>query len=56
MNDDHSKGAGKELKGGVKEAAGKVTGSKKTENEGKGDKAEGRLQQTVGDVKDAFKK
>lgn len=56
MSKDHGKGAGKELKGAVKEAAGKATGSKRTENEGKTDKAKGRAQQTLGDVKDAFKK
>lgn len=56
MNKDHGKGADKELKGNIKEAAGKLTGSRRTENEGKTDKAKGRVQQTVGDVKDALKK
>jgi uncharacterized protein YjbJ (UPF0337 family) len=53
MDKDRIEGAGKQAKGSVKEAWGKVTGDAKTEAEGKADKAEGRVQNTVGGVKDA---
>jgi uncharacterized protein YjbJ (UPF0337 family) len=36
----------------VKEAVGKVTGSKKLQAEGKADKAKGTIQDVAGDVKD----
>lgn len=55
MADDHTKGAGREVKGGVKEAAGKLTGDRHTETEGKLDKAKGRAQRTLGDVKDVLR-
>jgi hypothetical protein len=38
-------------KGAVKEAVGKVTGSKKLQAEGKADKAKGTIQNVAGDVK-----
>jgi uncharacterized protein YjbJ (UPF0337 family) len=53
MDKDRIEGAGKQAKGSVKEAWGKVTGDAKTEAEGKADKAEGRVQNTVGGVKDS---
>jgi uncharacterized protein YjbJ (UPF0337 family) len=40
----------------VKETAGKVTGDKALEAEGKLDKAEGEVRDKVGDAKDALKK
>jgi uncharacterized protein YjbJ (UPF0337 family) len=55
MSDDHAKGTGKEIKGGIKEAVGKVTGDRETEAEGKADKTEGKVQRAWGDVKDAIK-
>jgi uncharacterized protein YjbJ (UPF0337 family) len=39
----------------VKEAAGKVLGDKKLENEGKTDKAVGKVQNAVGGFKDAVR-
>jgi uncharacterized protein YjbJ (UPF0337 family) len=54
-DDDHTKGQGKEIKGGIKEAAGKVTGDRETEAEGKADKTEGKAQRAWGDVKDTLK-
>ena len=60
MNKDQVKGRAEQVKGSVKEAAGKVVGNKKLEAEGKGDKAAGKVQATFGDlkqdVKDAIKK
>ena len=53
-NTDQSEGMGKKLVGDLKEAAGKLTGNKKMENEGKGDQVEGEVQKTWGDVKDAL--
>jgi uncharacterized protein YjbJ (UPF0337 family) len=55
MGDDQTKGTGKEFKGGIKEAAGKATGDKRTEAEGKADKTEGKAQRAWGDVKDTVK-
>lgn len=56
MDKEHVKGAADKAKGAIKEAAGKVTGDKKLETEGKVDKLKGDLHNAVGDVKDALKK
>ncbi|MFN3911564.1 CsbD family protein [Hyphomonas sp.] len=56
MDKEHIKGAAKKVEGQVKETAGKVSGNKKLETEGKLDKAEGQTRKVAGDVKDAFKK
>ena len=48
-----SPGEQPQAKGSVKEAWGKVTGDAKTEAEGKADKAEGRVQNAVGGMKDS---
>jgi uncharacterized protein YjbJ (UPF0337 family) len=53
---DKAKNKAQEAKGHVKEAAGKVTGDKSLEAEGKGDKAKGNLKQAGEKVKDAFGK
>ena len=53
MDKDRIEGMGKQAKGKVKEAWGKGTGDAKTEAEGKADKAEGRVQNAVGGMKDA---
>jgi uncharacterized protein YjbJ (UPF0337 family) len=42
-------------KGAIKDTAGKVTGDKKLESEGKLDKAKGSAHKIAGDVKDAVK-
>jgi uncharacterized protein YjbJ (UPF0337 family) len=55
MDKDRIEGAGHQAKGGVKEAFGKMTGDKKTEAEGATEKAAGKVQNTVGGVKDAVK-
>ena len=44
-----------EIGGKVKEAIGKVTGDKSTENEGKGDQVESNLKDAGEKIKDAFK-
>ena len=55
MDKDRIDGALQNAKGTIKEVAGKVTGDAKLEAEGKMDKAAGKVQNTVGGVKDAVK-
>jgi len=55
MDRDRVEGSGKQIKGTLKEGAGKVTGDTKLETEGKADKAEGKMQNTVGGLKDAVR-
>jgi uncharacterized protein YjbJ (UPF0337 family) len=43
------------VKGAIKDTAGKVTGDKELQAEGKFDKAEGAAHDAAGDVKDAFR-
>ena len=54
MDDDRMKGSAKNLKGSVKEGAGKVLGDSKLETEGKGDKLTGKIQNAIGGIKDAL--
>jgi uncharacterized protein YjbJ (UPF0337 family) len=55
MDKDRVEGAMHQAKGAVKEAAGKVTGDKKTQAEGAAEKAAGKVQNTVGGAKDAVR-
>jgi uncharacterized protein YjbJ (UPF0337 family) len=55
MNKDRIQGSAEQAKGKVKEVAGKVTGDAKLESEGKADKAAGKIQNTIGGMKDAIK-
>ena len=55
MDKEHLKGAADKAKGAVKDAAGKATGDKKMQAEGKFDKAKGAAHNVAGDVKDAAK-
>src|SRR6266403_5463408 len=50
---EHVKGAADKVKGAIKDSAGKVTGDKKLQTEGKIDKAKGSAHNLAGDVKDA---
>jgi len=52
MDKDRVEGVGHQIKGAVKEAAGKVTGDTATEAEGKAEKAGGKVQNAVGGAKD----
>jgi len=56
MNNDRIDGAAKQAKGALKEAAGKALGDSKLVADGKTDKAEGKLQNAIGGLKDALKK
>jgi uncharacterized protein YjbJ (UPF0337 family) len=55
MDQDRTKGAMKEAKGHIKEAAGKAMGDEKMKREGQADQVEGKIQNTVGGIKDALK-
>ena len=55
MDKDRIKGTFKQFSGGVKEAAGKLLGDKKTEAEGKAEKTEGEIQNAVGGMKDTVR-
>ena len=55
MAREHSEGNADKLKGGIKETAGKLTGDRELEGQGKGDQAKGNLKKAVGSVKDAFR-
>jgi uncharacterized protein YjbJ (UPF0337 family) len=52
---EHVKGTADKAKGAIKDTAGKVTGDKKLQSEGKFDKAKGSAHNVAGDVKDAVK-
>ena len=53
MDREHVKGAADKAKVTIKETAGKVSGDKELESEGKVDKAKGDLHNAAGNVKDA---
>jgi uncharacterized protein YjbJ (UPF0337 family) len=55
MDREHVKGAADKAKGAIKDAAGKVTGDKGLQAEGKFDKAKGSAHNAAGDVKDALR-
>jgi uncharacterized protein YjbJ (UPF0337 family) len=52
MDKDRVEGAGKNIKGKAKTAAGKVLGDEKLKNEGRADQVKGKVQNTVGGIKD----
>jgi uncharacterized protein YjbJ (UPF0337 family) len=55
MDKDRVVGSAKVVKGKVKEAVGKAVGDAKLEAQGKADKIEGKVQNTVGGIKDTLK-
>ena len=52
---DRVEGAAKNIGGNIKEAAGKLVGDEKLKAEGRADQAEGKVQNAVGGMKDAFR-
>jgi uncharacterized protein YjbJ (UPF0337 family) len=56
MDREHVKGAADKAKGAIKEGAGKLTGDKDMETEGKIDKAKGSAHNVAGDVKDGARR
>jgi len=55
MDKDRIEGSGHQAKGALKDAAGKLTGDKKMQAEGKAEKAAGKVQNAVGGAKDAVR-
>jgi uncharacterized protein YjbJ (UPF0337 family) len=56
MDKDRIAGAAKKMKGSVKESLGKALGDSKLTVDGKSDRAEGKVQNMIGGVKDALTK
>jgi uncharacterized protein YjbJ (UPF0337 family) len=56
VNRDQVAGIARQMKGSVKQAAGKATGNRRTEVEGAADKLAGKVQKAYGDVKDKVQK
>ena len=52
---DRIEGAAKNIGGKIKEGVGKITGDEKLKAEGRADQVEGKVQNTVGGVKDALR-
>jgi uncharacterized protein YjbJ (UPF0337 family) len=55
MDKDRIEGSAKQVKGAIKEAAGKMTGDSKMKAEGAADKLAGKVQNAVGGAKDAIR-
>ena len=55
MDKDRVAGTAHQVKGAVKETAGKLTGDAKLKAEGKTEKVAGKLQNAVGGAKDAIR-
>jgi uncharacterized protein YjbJ (UPF0337 family) len=55
MDREHVKGAADKAKGTIKETAGKLSGDRELEAEGKMDKAKGDVHNAAGNVKDAVR-
>jgi uncharacterized protein YjbJ (UPF0337 family) len=56
MDRDRTEGAAKTVMGRIKDFFGRMTGDTKMQAEGKMDQAEGRIQNTVGGIKDSLRK
>ncbi|MBX3581578.1 MAG: CsbD family protein [Rhizobiaceae bacterium] len=56
VNKDQVKGVAKEVKGSVKQAAGKATGNRSMEAEGAVEKTAGKVQKGFGDAKEKIKR
>jgi uncharacterized protein YjbJ (UPF0337 family) len=56
MDKNRIKGTVKQVKGAAEETAGKLLGDDKLAAQGNADKTSGKIQSTVGRVKDALKK
>ena len=51
---DKAEGTAKDMKGKVKEGAGRMTGNDRMAAEGRADQIEGKAQKKVGDIKKVF--
>lgn len=55
MDKDRIEGAAAQAKGKIKEVAGKIAGDSKLEGEGKSDQVAGKIQNTIGGIKDTLR-
>ena len=55
IDKDRVVGSAKQIKGAVKQVVGRAVGDAKLESESKTDKIEGKVQNTIGGVKDTLK-
>jgi uncharacterized protein YjbJ (UPF0337 family) len=55
IDKDRVVGSAKQIKGAVKQVVGRAVGDVKLESESKTDKIEGKVQNTIGGVKDTLK-
>ena len=55
MDRDRTEGSAKTVIGRIKDFFGRMTGDTKMQAEGKMDQAEGRIQNTVGGIKDSLR-
>ena len=55
VDKDRVDGSAKNIGGKLKEGVGNVTGDSKMQTEGKADQAEGKIQNTIGGIKDSIK-
>jgi uncharacterized protein YjbJ (UPF0337 family) len=55
MDKDRIEGSAKQAKGSIKEKTGKALGDAKLEGEGEADKTEGKVQNTIGSLKDTLR-
>jgi uncharacterized protein YjbJ (UPF0337 family) len=55
VDKDRVEGSAKQAKGKIKETVGKAAGDSKLEGEGQADKAEGKVQNAFGGLKDALR-
>ncbi|WP_426038930.1 CsbD family protein [Brevundimonas sp. DC300-4] len=53
-DNDRIEGAAKNMGGKIKEGVGNVTGDEKLKAEGKAEQVEGKVQNTIGGIKDAI--
>jgi uncharacterized protein YjbJ (UPF0337 family) len=55
VDKDRVKGSARQAKGALKSGAGKIAGDSKLESEGKAEKAAGKVQNTIGGIKDSIR-
>ena len=55
VDNDRVEGSAKNMGGKIKEAAGKLTGDEKLKREGQTDQVVGKVQNTVGGIKDKIR-
>jgi len=55
MDKDRIKGMGQQVKGAIKKTVGEIAGDAKLQTEGEMDKAEGKVRNAVGGLKDSIR-